>query len=51
VILSKSGLEVNGKLLGNTAPRSQDSKARPLSHYPFGTTLVQISFHGAVNLT
>jgi conjugative transfer signal peptidase TraF len=37
VVFSKSGLEVNGKLLGNTAPRSQDSKARPLPHYPFGT--------------
>ena len=37
VVLSKSGLEVNGKLLWNTAPRSQDSKARPLPHYPFGT--------------
>jgi len=37
VVLSESGLEVNGKLLGNTAPRSQDSKARPLPHYPFGT--------------
>ena len=37
VVLSESGLKVNGKLLGNTAPRSQDSKARPLPHYPFGT--------------
>ena len=37
VVLSKSGLEVNGRLLGNTAPRSQDSKARQLPHYPFGT--------------
>lgn len=37
VVLSKSGLEVNGSLLRNTAPRSQDSKARPLPHYPFGT--------------
>ena len=37
VVLSKSGLQVNGKLLGNTAPRSQDSNARPLPHYPFGT--------------
>ena len=37
VDLSESGLKVNGKLLGNTAPRSQDSKARPLPHYPFGT--------------
>jgi conjugative transfer signal peptidase TraF len=37
VILSKSGLQVNGILLRNTAPRSQDSKARPLPHYPFGT--------------
>jgi conjugative transfer signal peptidase TraF len=37
VVLSKSGLKVNGSLLGNTAPRSQDSKARPLPHYPFGT--------------
>ena len=36
VVLSKSGLQVNGKLLGNTAPRSQDSKARLLPHYPFG---------------
>ena len=37
VVLSKSGLQVNGKLLRNTAPRSEDSKARPLLHYPFGT--------------
>ena len=37
VVLSKSGLQVNGVLLRNTAPRSQDSKARPLPHYPFGT--------------
>ena len=37
VVLSKSGLEVNGRLLGNTAPRSHDSKARQLPHYPFGT--------------
>ena len=37
VVLSKSGLQVNGVLLRNTAPRSQDSKARLLPHYPFGT--------------
>jgi conjugative transfer signal peptidase TraF len=37
VVLSQSGLRVNGKLLRNTAPRSEDSKARPLPHYPFGT--------------
>jgi conjugative transfer signal peptidase TraF len=37
VILSESGLKVNGKLLWNTAPRSRDSKGRPLPHYPFGT--------------
>lgn len=37
VVLSKSGLQINGKLLRNTAPRSEDSKARPLLHYPFGT--------------
>src|SRR5580698_2626507 len=36
VVLSKSGLQVNGVLLRNTAPRSQDSKARLLPHYPFG---------------
>ena len=35
VVLSKSGLQVNGILLQNTAPRSQDSKARPLPHYSF----------------
>ncbi len=37
VVLSESGLKVNGKLLRNSAPRSQDSNARPLPHYPFGT--------------
>jgi conjugative transfer signal peptidase TraF len=37
VVLSKSGLQVNGVLLRNTAPRSQDSKERLLPHYPFGT--------------
>ena len=37
VVLSESGLKVNGKPLGNTSPRSQDSKGRPLPHYPFGT--------------
>ena len=36
VVLSKSGIQVNGVLLRNTAPRSQDSKARLLPHYPFG---------------
>jgi conjugative transfer signal peptidase TraF len=37
VVLSKWGIQVNGVLLRNTAPRSQDSKARLLPHYPFGT--------------
>lgn len=37
VVLSQSGLQVNGVLLRNTAPRSQDGKGRPLPHYPFGT--------------
>ncbi len=37
VLVSKSGLSVNGVLLRNTAPRTQDSKGRPLPHYPFGT--------------
>jgi conjugative transfer signal peptidase TraF len=36
VVLSQSGLQVNGVLLRNTAPRPQDSKARPLPNYPFG---------------
>ena len=36
VLFSGSGLEVNGILLRNTAPRAQDSRGRPLSHYPFG---------------
>lgn len=37
VVLSYSGLLINGILLRNTAPRSQDSKGRTLPHYPFGT--------------
>jgi conjugative transfer signal peptidase TraF len=37
IVLSKSGLQVNGLLLRNTAPRSHDSAGRPLPHYPFGT--------------
>src|SRR5580704_11751432 len=37
VVLSESRLEVNGKLLGNAALPSQDSKARPLPRFLFGT--------------
>lgn len=37
VVYSGSGVRVNGILLRNTAPRPQDSKGRPLPHYPFGT--------------
>jgi conjugative transfer signal peptidase TraF len=36
VLFSGAGLEVNGILLRNTAPRAQDRRGRPLSHYPFG---------------
>jgi conjugative transfer signal peptidase TraF len=34
---SEFGIAVNGNLLRNSAPRSRDSKGRPLVHFPFGT--------------
>ena len=37
VVFAESGLQVNGILLRNTAPRRWDSRGRPLWHYPFGT--------------
>jgi conjugative transfer signal peptidase TraF len=52
VVFSDSGLQVNGVPLSNTAPRSRDSKGRPLPHYPFGmyrvcadTVWVASSYH------
>lgn len=36
VVLSEAGLQVNGAILKNTAPRSVDSKSRPLPVFPFG---------------
>ena len=52
VVVSKSGLRVNGMLLKNSVPRSQDSKGRVLPHYPFGayrvsagTVWVASSYH------
>jgi conjugative transfer signal peptidase TraF len=36
VVFSKAGLQVNGTLLKNTAPRPVDSKFRPLLRFPFG---------------
>jgi conjugative transfer signal peptidase TraF len=52
VVLSKLGIQVNGVLLRNTAPRSQDSNARLLPHFPFGiyrvssgTVWVASSYH------
>lgn len=41
VVLSPLGLQVNGVLLSNTAPRSRDSRGRPLAHFPFGTYQVR----------
>lgn len=37
VVFSELGLQINGVLLRNTAPRSRDSWGRPLPHFPFGT--------------
>src|SRR5688572_10996253 len=37
VVYSSSGIRINGKLLGNTAPRREDSHGRILSPWPFGT--------------
>jgi conjugative transfer signal peptidase TraF len=36
VVFSNAGLQVNGVLLKNTAPRPVDSKSRPLPAFPFG---------------
>ena len=41
VELSKRGIEVNGKLLPNTAPLEVDTKARPLTAWRFGCYTVQ----------
>lgn len=41
VELSSRGIEVNGKLLPNTAPLSADTKARALTPWKFGTHTVQ----------
>jgi conjugative transfer signal peptidase TraF len=42
VVFSDFGLQVNGVLLRNTAPRSRDSLGRPLPHFPFGTYQVRL---------
>jgi len=42
VVTSERGIAVNGRLLPNTAARNQDSKGRPLPHYPFGTYAVEL---------
>ena len=41
VVFSELGIQVNGVLLRNTAPRSRDSRGRPLTHFPFGTYQVR----------
>jgi len=39
IVLSNSGITVNGKLLPHRAPLAQDSCGRPLTHWPFGRYL------------
>lgn len=41
VKLSDRGIEVNGKLLPNTAPLTADTKGRPLASWKFGRYTVQ----------
>lgn len=41
VNLSKRGIEVNGRLLPNTAPLAMDTKGRPLVHWRFRLVTVQ----------
>jgi conjugative transfer signal peptidase TraF len=41
VELSNRGIEVNGRLLRNTAPLAVDTKGRPLAHWHFGRYTVQ----------
>ena len=36
VNISATGITINGKLLGNSVPRSFDTNNRPLQHWPFG---------------
>jgi len=42
VVTSTRGIAVNGQLLPNTVARTNDSKGRPLPHYPFGTYAVKL---------
>ena len=44
VEVSANGITVNGTLLRNTAPRSKDSRGRPLVPWPFGTYRVCSGF-------
>ena len=37
VVYSSNGIQVNGKLLRNSAPHREDSQGRILSPWPFGT--------------
>ena len=44
VEVSSNGITVNGSLLRNTAPRTTDSRGRPLTHWPFGRYDVPAGF-------
>jgi len=40
VYASPGGIEVNGVRVPNTAPQAEDTKGRPLAHWPFGRYIV-----------
>jgi conjugative transfer signal peptidase TraF len=44
VEVSSNGITVNGKLLRNSAPRTRDSRGRPLTSWPSGSYVVATGF-------
>jgi conjugative transfer signal peptidase TraF len=44
VEVSANGIAVNGKLLRNSAPRTKDSRGRPLAPWPSGSYVVPAGF-------